>query len=223
MQDCTKPIHSSLRAPARVALCLPTPRFPACGALSCPFGEGGVSWERCHGRSPAAAPLFSWLLTHEGSPLGAASILHPPSPPARYAPARGPRRPRQPGPREEHNAQHCDRPTALPIAHPLREPPLGAASILSSLSTLPASLLTSARFSASAAKFRRRPRQAGPARTAPCTALRGLHSCQGSARGARGERGVWGKETGMKAGPPPPARPPSKPRVGPLPPVRALR
>ena len=41
MQDCTKPIHSSLRAPARVALCLPTPRFPACGALSCPSPRAG--------------------------------------------------------------------------------------------------------------------------------------------------------------------------------------
>ena len=123
MQDCTKPIHSSLRAPARVALCLPTPRFPACGALSCPFGEGGVSWERCHGRSPAAAPLFSWLLTHEGSPLGAASILHPPSPsctrspgtrPSTASPAGPPRRAQCTTLRPPHSSPHCTSPPRTP-------------------------------------------------------------------------------------------------------------
>ena len=104
MQDCTKPIHSSLRAPARVALCLPTPRFPACGALSCPSPRMGRE-ERCHGRSPAAALLFSWLLTHEGPPLGAASILHPPSPSGTIRPGTRPST-ASPGGARAHCAMH---------------------------------------------------------------------------------------------------------------------
>ena len=130
MPELHPPQHTHARGHAPVSLCLPTPRFPACGTFSSPLARAGMDWRRGAMRAALRPPHSS----HGCSRTGVRRRL--PSAPSLTVPHEeprgGPRRPRQAGPprraqctalRPLHSSPHC--------TSPPRSPRSGAASILS--------------------------------------------------------------------------------------------